>query len=140
MGEESRKKRIIIIIRNRVKTICSQTSFGEHNNVQNTSSVGHNTQRNSSVEQMVVNYHIHITEKSRQRSALDNPSTVDPGYQIQDSGSFYYNTISSENSSALLAIDNMSQNWESIQSTIHSNLPYVRRSRRIRNLPNRYGD
>ena len=31
MGEESRKKRIIIIIRNRVKTICSQTSFGEHN-------------------------------------------------------------------------------------------------------------
>ena len=88
----------------------------KYNNVQNTSSVGHNTQRNSSVEQMVVHYHLHITEKSRQRSGLDNPSTVDPGYQIQDSGSFYYNTISSENSTALL--DYMSQNWESSQSTI----------------------
>ena len=34
MREESRKKRIIIIIvRNRVKTICSQTSFGEHKKV-----------------------------------------------------------------------------------------------------------
>ena len=30
LRDESRKKRIII--RNRVKTICSQTSFGEHNN------------------------------------------------------------------------------------------------------------
>ena len=34
LREESRKKRIIIIIRNRVKTICSQTSFGEHNKKQ----------------------------------------------------------------------------------------------------------
>ena len=31
VGRRNRKKRIIIIIRNRVKTICSQTSFGEYN-------------------------------------------------------------------------------------------------------------
>ena len=70
----------------------------------------------------VAHYHLHFSETSRQRSGLDNPSTVDPGYQIQDSGSFY-NKISSENSSALL--DNMSHNCESSQSTIHSDLPYI---------------
>ena len=31
LREEGRKKRIIRRRRNRVKTICSQTSFGEHN-------------------------------------------------------------------------------------------------------------
>ena len=49
----------------------------------------------------VAHYQLHFSETSRERSGLDNPSTIDPGYQIQDSGSFY-NTISSENSSALL--------------------------------------
>ena len=36
--------------------------------------------------------------------------------------------------------DNVSQNCESSQSTIHSDLPYIRRSTRVRNPPNRYGD
>ena len=109
------------------------------NNVPNASSVDHNNHLNSSVEQMGSGGTLSFTfsENSRQRSGLENSSTVDPGYQIQDSGSFY-NTISSENSSALR--DNVSQNCESSQSTIHSDLPYIRRSTRVRNPPNRYGD
>ena len=81
----------------------------------------------------MVHYHLLFSENSRQRSGLENSSTVDPGYQIQE-----VHTISSENSSALR--DNVSQNCESSQSTIHSDLPNIRRSTRVRNPPNRYGD
>ena len=68
------------------------------NNVPNASSVDHNNHLNSSVEQMGSGGTLSFTfsENSRQRSGLENSSTVDPGYQIQDTGSFY-NTVSSEN-------------------------------------------
>ena len=101
----------------------------------------HNTHLNSSVEQMGSGDTLSFTssETSRQRLWIDNSFIVDPGYQIQNSGSLY-NTISSENSSVLR--DNTSQNCESSQSIIHSDLPKlnIRRSTQVRNPPNRYGD
>ena len=60
------------------KQVTLQNKF---NNVQNTSSVDNNTHLSCSVEEMGSGFSLSFpfSETSRQRSGLDNSSTVDPG-------------------------------------------------------------